>query len=467
MVAFSATLLNAQDSATLTTPEEILANSVEDEAGARAAFEAVLNNAEATDAEKTEAARLYMTLSTPAPGHAYDMSFLLDYNAVTAENQGKYTQANLAQTWHCDIPGVEFGSNSVLISFTNSGTQETYMRVAASALASEESYDKFAVYQNVELAAGSYKLSARAFVAGLASSATLSAGAIADSKAITGGGKLLDYSVDFNTKETGVVKLGFKRNSAPGKLTQIAFNDMYLYKVSNIVEINNESGELAAATDVNVILQREFQAGVYYPICLPFVVENWREVFADLLLWTNYDNGVCEFKTVAGANTQARKPYMVKFNDDVTAENYMRFNGVTIQKGNAGSWVKTVAEGEEAFPVKMQGNWAAMELPEKCYFFEDGQWVLANAGSRAAATLGAFSAYIDASSLETAPEKMSMKANNDVVTLIEVAEAPAAPAVVNVYNLQGMTVKTGVCEAEALEGLPNGLYIVNGKKIVK
>ena len=145
----------------------------------------------------------------------------------------------------------------------------------------------------------------------------------------------------------------------------------------------------------------------------------------------------------------------------------MLFRSVTIQKGNAGSWVKTVAEGEEAFPVKMQGNWAAMELPEKCYFFEDGQWVLANAGSRAAATLGAFSAYIDASSLETAPEKMSMKANNDVVTLIEVAEAPAAPAVVNVYNLQGMTVKTGVCEAEALEGLPNGLYIVNGKKIVK
>jgi len=36
---------------------------------------------------------------------------------------------------------------------------------------------------------------------------------------------------------------------------------------------------------------------------------------------------------------------------------------------------------------------------------------------------------------------------------------------VNVYNLQGMAVKTAVSAADATAGLPSGLYIVNGKKI--
>ena len=42
-----------------------------------------------------------------------------------------------------------------------------------------------------------------------------------------------------------------------------------------------------------------------------------------------------------------------------------------------------------------------------------------------------------------------------------------ADAKVNVYNLQGVVVKTNVNTANALDGLKQGIYIVNGKKVVK
>ena len=42
-----------------------------------------------------------------------------------------------------------------------------------------------------------------------------------------------------------------------------------------------------------------------------------------------------------------------------------------------------------------------------------------------------------------------------------------ANAMVNVYNLQGVVVKTNVNTANALDGLKQGVYIVNGKKVVK
>lgn len=38
---------------------------------------------------------------------------------------------------------------------------------------------------------------------------------------------------------------------------------------------------------------------------------------------------------------------------------------------------------------------------------------------------------------------------------------------VDVYNLQGVKVREGVSAAKALEGLPKGIYIVEGRKIVR
>ena len=47
-----------------------------------------------------------------------------------------------------------------------------------------------------------------------------------------------------------------------------------------------------------------------------------------------------------------------------------------------------------------------------------------------------------------------------------VTESPSAPALVNVYNLQGIAVRRSVSAESALEGIAPGIYIVNGKKVL-
>ena len=39
------------------------------------------------------------------------------------------------------------------------------------------------------------------------------------------------------------------------------------------------------------------------------------------------------------------------------------------------------------------------------------------------------------------------------------------PAVVNVYGIDGRLVRTGVARADALRGLPAGIYVIGGKKV--
>ncbi len=45
-----------------------------------------------------------------------------------------------------------------------------------------------------------------------------------------------------------------------------------------------------------------------------------------------------------------------------------------------------------------------------------------------------------------------------------IVDAPAESSVVNVYNLHGQCVRSGVERSMAFEGLDRGIYVVNGKK---
>lgn len=460
MIAYSAISLHADDFTVLTTPEDVLKNSIEDVDGAKDIFRAVIENSSSTEAEITAAMQTYVQTATPAPGYAFDMSFLLHYNAVSADNKGTYTKAKLAEYWLSDIADATPNASTNTLQVDSDTSNGTYMRVySASAYKTEDSFDKFAAYQNVTLAAGEYTLVAKAYVKGAANCATLSAGNN-NGKDIAGS-PMQDCSVNFKLTAEESIKLGFKRNSRTGNLTHICFNNIYLYKVSSVIVITDDAtGALAAAENVDVQLNRTFNADEYYPICLPFIVENWREVFDDLLLWNNFtDNGQLSFTTVAGANTQARKPYLVKMKEDITEDNYLVFKNVTITAGNAGSWTKTDSD------ISMVGNWAAGTVPAGAYYLANGEWVRSN-GSE---PIIGFSAYINAAtplSADTLPMLINGKGNDDVSTGIEDIIS-TENSIVNVYNLQGIIVKRGVNEENALDGLARGIYIVNGKKIVK
>lgn len=455
----------AQDFTVLTTPESVYANSIEDVAGAKADFKAVLDNASATDAQKVAAMKTYQEKASPAPGYAFDLTYLLKYTAVNEENKNGYTPDNLATAWSTDIEGLTFGGSSDNLALGRSTTDGVNMRVYSKDILKEEaSFDKFAAYQNVSISTGSYVLESQAYVGGYPKAANLAAGDIAVSADIIGGGKMSSYSVNFKLDEQQVIKLGFKRNSTVGGLTHIYFNNVELYKVSSIIAIKDDAtAALAEATDVDVQLCRDFEAGVYVPICLPFIIENWRDIFDDLQLWNNYADGELTFATISGANTQARKPYLAKTKTSISADDYLMFYGVDIQKGNTGSWTRSVAEGEDPFPVKMVGNWAASTVPAGCYYLSGSEWKL----SDGTATIPAFSAYIDATELAEHPASLKMNNGSGTASVLDSIFSSETPAITNVYNLQGIMLRSNVETAQALEGLPAGIYIVNGKKILK
>lgn len=462
--------VQAQDFTVLTTPADVYANSIEDETGAKATFKAVLDDAASTDEQKVEAMQTYMQKASPKPGYGFDMSFLLSYNAVTEANKNTYTQAKLAEVWKTDVPEVVFGANSVLASGSTSNN-EIYLRVNAPAqFKLETSFNKFAAYQTVTLSEGSYQLSSLAFVNGLANAANLAAGENLGSNIAGLGNGMKTYTVNFKMDAAKEIKLGYVRNETAGNLNYIAFNNMYLYKVSDIIAITDDAAAgLSTAENVNVQVCREFKADEYTPVCLPFKIENWKDVFADVLAWNDYAADKMVFKTISGANTQARKPYLVKTKTDITADNYLTFRGVNIEMGSSanpskpGTWVKSVEEGQPAFPVVMTGNWAAGTVPANCYYYDgaDATWKL----SDGTAPLKAFSAYMEATALTDHPATVEMSVNPGASTIINTI-ASDDNAVVNVYNMQGVTVRKGVTAAEATTDLPAGMYIVGNRKVI-
>lgn len=461
MIALSAMNVYADDFTVLATPADVLKYSIEDVDGAKETFRAVIENASSTEAEITAAMQAYEQTATPAPGYAFDMSFLLHYNAVTADNKGAYTKSNLVKYWLSDIAAAMPDVSNNTLQLDSDTSNGTYMRVySASAYKAEDSFDKFAAYQNVTLAAGDYTLEAKAFLKGEANCATLSAGDN-NGKDIAGS-PMQDYSVNFKLTTEESIKLGFKRNSrTSNRLTHICFNDMYLYKVSSVIVISDEAtGALTAAENVDVQLNRTFNADEYYPICLPFVVENWRDVFDDLLsLNTFTDKEELSFMTVRGVNSQAYKPYFVKMKENITEDNYLVFKNVTIGVHAPGSWPNATDN------VTLVGNWAAGTVPADSYYFSDGKWVRSDGNE----PIIGFSAYINVKtplSADTLPMLINGKGNDDVSTGIEDIFS-TENSIVNVYNLQGIIVKRGVSEENALDGLARGIYIVNGKKIVK
>ena len=58
-----------------------------------------------------------------------------------------------------------------------------------------------------------------------------------------------------------------------------------------------------------------------------------------------------------------------------------------------------------------------------------------------------------------------MSVNPGASTIINTI-ASDVNAVVNVYNMQGVTVRKGVTAAEATTDLPAGMYIVGNRKVI-
>lgn len=154
--------------------------------------------------------------------------------------------------------------------------------------------------------------------------------------------------------------------------------------------------------------------------------------------------------SVVPANTAvliqaAAKDYVCEVSNDATAapaENLLK-----------GSTTETTTEGENCLFYKLSFD----NKGENLGFY----WATENG---AAFTNGANKAYL-VLPVSTAQNVRGFQIENDGTTGIQQIEN--GDALVNVYSIDGTIVRKQVKKSEAVQGLKKGIYIVNGKKIIK
>lgn len=149
-------------------------------------------------------------------------------------------------------------------------------------------------------------------------------------------------------------------------------------------------------------------------------------------------------------------------------------NTGVLLKGNEGTYSYIVDDSEAKTPAEnlLKGSVAeATTEGENCLFYKlsydnNGEnlgfyWAAENG---AAFTNGAHKAYL-ALPTEIAKNTRGFGLEGDGTTGID--QIANGQALVNVYTIDGILVRKQVLENQALNGLKKGIYIVNGKKVIK
>lgn len=148
------------------------------------------------------------------------------------------------------------------------------------------------------------------------------------------------------------------------------------------------------------------------------------------------------FKPVT--RTEANKPYIIITNDENVLST---FSNVTVEATNGTDHITTV-DG-----VKHIGSYTTKKV-ENVYGYANGKFVKANTG-----TVNPFRTYIEMPNTASAPKAFNISIEG-TTTGINHANATNATAT-SIYNLQGIRMSND------LNGLSKGVYIVNGKKVIK
>lgn len=272
--------------------------------------------------------------------------------------------------------------------------------------------------------------------------------------------------VSFCQSTEGEMRLGVKTEE--GNLANwIGCNDMKLYKVAPKAEAlaldESKAYDVKADMYADVTLQRKLVAGKWNTFCVPFALTA-EQIEANKLGEVRRLSGMqasgkditLDFGKVDAV--EAGVPYLVKPAGTVTE---IKADGVMVS-----------AKQPEVFPmnlVSMTGNYGATTVPQGAYFINDDMFYLADQADKV--SLKGFRAYInvDSESPVAGVNRLLIEMDGTVTRVGEVLGNTAEDGgkIVDVFTLSGVKVKVGVKKAEALRGLERGIYIVDGKKVIK
>ncbi len=241
---------------------------------------------------------------------------------------------------------------------------------------------------------------------------------------------------------------------------------------ADLVLDETEAYNVTVGAYADVAMRRTLDAGKWNTFCVPFNMT--AEQLAANGITRVVGLAVDPASTEEGVNlvstdvteVKAGVPYLVQVERDVTA---LFVDGVYVTASEpVAQIVGTVGD----YTVKMTGNYSAMTLPAGAYFVSDNTFYVI--GDGVTVNMKGFRAYLTL----TDAAGRAVEANIRLVgldggtegggtTAIEGVAGGEADTPVDVYTLSGVKVKGGVKASGALDGLQRGIYIVNGKKIIK
>lgn len=203
----------------------------------------------------------------------------------------------------------------------------------------------------------------------------------------------------------------------------------------------------------NLQFTRTFKSG-WNTLILPFATtaEQLGAEEVDQLSNLSTDHNWVNFEKVESGELEANKPYLVKFADakDVT----LYYGGEVTTAGDLSTTASATSGNGQ---VSYVGNYvASLDMNGKYGVYED-QIVQGGTG----ALLPSTACYFDFKNIAN-PAALSVKFGNGETTSISTITVPAAAKATGVYNLQGIKLNNTGSTA----GLPAGLYIVNGQKVL-
>ena len=456
---------------------------------ARAALEDALEAAEgymslttaeeivACEAALETARQAFAKVATPTGDQQFDMTFLVknpDANGLPRAAVSDYGWVSCTNSWANNFDN---GGNGIAEFY------ESYQNGAFAA-------GTWVLWQTVNLPAGSYEMTLRAFgenangagsgplvasvyagnVKGDAVASTEEVGLENKNEKLNG-----VYGVSFFNATTSDVQLGVMTEEGNGA-NWVGCNDMKLYKVAPVAEklALNETQAYAVTADTyaNVTMKRTLKAGHWNTFCVPF----------DMTPEQLAANGIGEVRTFSQAAAQgtsvtlqttvvsdgvkAGMPYIVKVNGEENVTE-ISVDGVSV---TAAEPVSHEIAYSDAGQVEWRGNYSAGTVPMGAYFISDDMFYVADTE----VALNGFRAYIMLVDEAGAPvqsnvNRMLIDIDGEVTGIEDVLGNGASDAgkLVNVYTIGGVLVKSQVKKGEALDGLQKGAYIVDGKTYLK
>lgn len=242
------------------------------------------------------------------------------------------------------------------------------------------------------------------------------------------------------------------------------WDNLIAYKASgnSVLSLNDDNTEVSLTDGVrygSVTINRTLKADVWNTFCVPFDMtpeqlnDNGISLVKGLTSVVENDGNMILDFSEAENGVEAGKPYIVKVDGERLG---ITVDGVEIKSATPSS------VSDENNLVTMVANYGMQSVPQGTFFISDDQFWKADVDD---VELKGYRAYIRLNDNAAEVNRMliSIDGNATRVDNVPVADGDK----VDVYTLSGIKVKAGVSISVALDGLQKGIYIVNGKKIIK